>query len=177
MYLRGIKDAKIISLIQSGEQKVFHHLYGHLGKIDAYIIKNSGTSHDAKDIFQQALLVFYKNCLKPDFELTSSVGTYLFSVSKNLWLKELRNKKKRVVSNLPDYAYEEEGDEIEKEVLIEKMLFTLDKLTANCRKLIRLYHFQKMHWADIVQIMGYKNEHTARNQKYKCLKKLKSLLS
>lgn len=152
-------------------------MYNHIGKIDAYIRKNNGTVHDAKDVFQQALLVFYKNCLKPDFTLTSTIGTYLFSVSKNLWLKELRDNKVKFSSNLPDFIPDVEGDSCEKEVLINKMLQAIDRLTDNCKKLIRLYHFQKMPWSEIMQTMDYKNEHTARNQKYKCLKKLKDALT
>lgn len=147
--------------------------------VDSYIKQNNGFTPDAKDIFQQALVVFYKNCLKEEFVLSSSISTYLFSISKNLWLKELRRRKptKNLDSSDHEILQSDEGDFSENQELMDNMMNGLNQLTDNCKKLIRLYHFEKKKWSEIVVIMNYKNDHAARNQKYKCLKKLKAIIS
>lgn len=142
--------------------------------IENYILKNSGTKEEAKDIYQNTLLAFYKSIIKEGFVLNSKISTYLFSISKNLWLKELRETSKFQVSNLSDEKeIADEGDFSQKEELINKMTVGLKKLSENCQKLIRLYYYESKSWNEIMQVMNYKNEHAARNQKYKCFQKLK----
>jgi len=144
--------------------------------IEKYILSNSGTKDDAQDVFQNALVVLYSNTQKPSFELTSSISTYIFSISKNLWLKELRRKKNDSDKPLSENIIQEEGDFPQKEALISKVEKALNALSENCKRLIELYHYQNFSWKEIVVKMNYKNEHAARNQKYKCLKKLKDKL-
>ena len=72
-----------------------------------YVLKNSGDKDDAKDVFQNTLIVFYKKVLIENFELSSKISTYLFSIAKNLWLKKLRDEKfKRI--KLEEHHHESE---------------------------------------------------------------------
>ncbi|MEL6538028.1 MAG: sigma factor, partial [Bacteroidota bacterium] len=47
----------------------------------------------ARDLFQDLLMAIFYNTQKKDFELTCAFSTYLFSVCRNLWFKELRQRK------------------------------------------------------------------------------------
>ena len=142
--------------------------------IENHILKNNGTKDEAKDIFQNTLLAFYKNIQKPDFAINVKISTYLFSIAKNLWLKELREKTKFTTEELTeDKEIEDKGDYSQKEELIYRMTAGVKKLSENCQKLIRLYYYESKSWKEITQQMDYKNEHAARNQKYKCFQKLK----
>lgn len=38
---------------------------------------------EVKDIYQDAVIVFYENAIKPGFNLTCSIQTYLNSICKN----------------------------------------------------------------------------------------------
>ena len=113
--------------------------------IENYILSNSGTKDDAQDIFQNALVALYSNTQKPSFELTSSISTYIFSISKNLWLKELRRKKNDSDEPLSENIIQEEGDFPQKEALISKVEKALNSLSENCKRLIELYPVSYTH--------------------------------
>ena len=50
--------------------------------VEKYIQRNSGTSTDAQDIFQDALYLLIKKTDDVSFELTAKLSTYLFGISK-----------------------------------------------------------------------------------------------
>ena len=52
--------------------------------------QDGGTRDDAKDIFQDALIIFHRKVRSEEFVLTCAVSTYLFSICRNLWREELR---------------------------------------------------------------------------------------
>lgn len=86
-------DAEIIETIRSGR----HHpaikdLYAYFSVVKKYILKNSGSKHEAEDIFQEALIIFCRKVNEPQFELRCSINTYIFSVCKLLWLDELKKR-------------------------------------------------------------------------------------
>ena len=144
--------------------------------MERHVLQNSGSKDDAKDLYQNTLIAFYKNVCKEDFTLTVQIKTYIHSIARNLWLKVLRDRKNKFSNDIDSFDIEDNdsSDFLEKEVLLDKMSFALKQISDNCQQLIRLFHYQSKSWTEIVSILGYKNEHAARNQKYKCLQKLKA---
>lgn len=70
------------------------------------IISNNGSQEDARDMFQEALLIFIKKLQTHDFKLTAQPKTYLYAVCRNLWLKQLQKRKKTrgtIQIDAPDY--------------------------------------------------------------------------
>ncbi len=58
-----------------------------------YIINRGGSEDDAKDIFQDGLIVLL---LKRDIDFTYSVNAFLYGVCKNLWLSHIAKKRQRI---------------------------------------------------------------------------------
>ena len=58
--------------------------------VQSLIINNSGSPDDAKDIFQEAMIVLYEKVRSGTFELNCLIKTYVYSVSRRLWLKRLQ---------------------------------------------------------------------------------------
>jgi hypothetical protein len=52
---------------------------------------------------------------------------------------------------------------------------SLDKLGEPCRSLIRDFYLNKMNMDDLAEKFGYTNADNAKNQKYKCLQRLKKM--
>lgn len=137
------------------------------------VMKNSGSEEDGKDVLQEALIIIYKKIQKPDFNLTSSFETYLYSVAKFVWLNKLKKKKVKVVTI--DDKYKLISDEINEEDSIHAQnyrLFTLSikKLSDECQKILKLY-FDRNKGAEISKKMGYTLEYVKR-KKYKCKERL-----
>ncbi len=55
---------------------------------------NKGTEEDAKDIFQETVIaIFRKIREKSDYEIRRDFATFLYSIARWLWLKQLRSMK------------------------------------------------------------------------------------
>ncbi len=58
--------------------------------IQSLILNNNGSTDDAADIFQEAMIVLFEKSRNVDFELNCLLKTYIYSVCRRLWLKKLQ---------------------------------------------------------------------------------------
>lgn len=170
-------DAAIYEMLKTDRKSAFLYLYKQYYTMCVYFItKNSGTKTVAEDIFQDTMLVLYKNAQQENFELTCSVKTYIYSVMRNLWLKELKKRNK----SLSVFDYEKfvkvDDDEThltEKNEQLNTIEIAMQQLGENCRRILQLFYFEKQNMEQIAAALNYTNADNAKNQKYKCLQQLK----
>ncbi len=164
-----MKDQDIIESIRRGDEKTIDKLYlKYYNMMVKMVVRNSGTEEEAKDIYQDALLVFWQKALKPEFVLTSKVSTYIYSICQNLWLKEL-DRKGRLSHEEKDGSESMSWDSEEK---IKAIHECLAQLGETCKKVLSYYYFDGMSMAVIAEKMGFANAETAKTKKYKCKKAL-----
>jgi RNA polymerase sigma factor (sigma-70 family) len=111
-----------------------------------------------------------------NFKLTCTLGTYVYSVSKYLWLKELSKRKWVEVSDESDKMEDIDQDIVVINEKNERMLFfyeCFEKLSEDCRKVLK-YFSEGMSIAEITSTMGYKSEQHTRNRRYRCKQTLVS---
>ena len=135
------------------------------------VTTNSGNEEEAKDIFQEALLIIYDKITNNDFNLTCSFKTFLYSVCRNLWHEQLRYKKKNL-RTIEDYdAYVDVGSEIDKfayENIADYLFYKhFLSLTASCQEIIKML-LNKVSSKEIVKSMGFSSEDYANKRKYQC---------
>lgn len=182
-YQTELKDDEIIQRIKQNDNRIWEILQvKYYSMLENFILKNSGTSDDAWDNFQETMAALFVNISKSNFRLTSTLKTYIYQINRNMWLAELKRQKKR-----PIRIYDnEDGDlidlditneVIEKEFKIKLIESEIEKLGESCKKIIRLYYYFKKSMKEIAIEAGYTNANNAKNQKSKCLKQLKSKLS
>jgi len=53
----------------------------------------------------------------------------------------------------------------------------LEKLGQPCQRIVELFYFEKKNMTEISEALGYKNPDTAKNQKCKCMARLRKLFS
>jgi len=149
-------------------------------KISAMVTKNNGTIDDAKDIFQDGMVILVDKITWGKLEvLKCSAGTYFYSICRNLWYNRLRSIKKEkdfiyeswenttVVST--EY-YDEEPDDY------EKVSNAISTLSNPCKDLLELFYYKNLPWETIAVLKDYASPASARNQKYKCLEKIRKQL-
>jgi len=147
--------------------------------IQSFIIQNNGSYDDARDIFQEAMVVLYEKSKDSNFQLTSQIKTYVYSICRRLWLKRLQYNQKLVapVDSLQETVPVEE--EIEQKVKLDSDFDMMDvamkSLGEPCKSLLEAYYINKKHMTEIADEFGYTNADNAKNQKYKCLMRLKKL--
>ncbi len=147
--------------------------------IQAFIVKNNGYPDDARDIFQEAMIVLFEKAKSDSFVLSCQIKTYLYSVCRRLWLKKLQKQNRYN----PSIEMIEESVPVEEEIeshekrndnflLMEKALF---KIGEPCKSLLEAFYIQKKSMPEIASLFGYTNSDNAKTQKYKCLVRLKKL--
>jgi RNA polymerase sigma factor (sigma-70 family) len=150
----------------------------HYNMVQAMIVNNNGSTDDAKDIFQEAMIVLYEKVTSGHFELNCQIKTYLYSVCRRLWLKRLMHQSKYTLTD-DDHehvAVEEDMEEHEKrDTEFNMMEKAINSLGEPCKSLLDAYYMQKKSMQDIAASFGYTNADNAKNQKYKCLMRLKKL--
>jgi RNA polymerase sigma factor (sigma-70 family) len=173
------EENKFIEGIRAGDQAVIKRVYAkHYPLVRNFILKNKGQEDDARDIYQESMTIFCRNLQhEPEFVLTCNIGTFLYSVARRLWLKQLRSSNKTGV--LPE-SYDAEQEELtgmhwEKEGQIDLMMQSMELLGEPCKTLLSDFYIQKMSMDDISDKFGYTNADNAKNQKYKCLQRLKKI--
>jgi len=177
-------DEEIIISLKGDQMKrelALKQLYTQLFPIiKSYIHKNNGTDEDAADIFQDAMIVFYEKVRLNQFQLSSSIRTYLYSVCKHLWLNKLRAQKNVIgLSNesesltvdpsIPGILGSNERDDF--------LMKLLGRLGSDCKKILVLYYYNRLKMKEIAETMNFANDQVAKNKKSSCLKKLKLMVS
>ncbi len=172
-------DDQFIAGLRNGNGEVLNALYKkYYNLVLKFIVNNSGSDEAAQDIYQETIIVLYENAQKPEFELQCQLQTYIYSIAKRLWLKQLRKSGKLVLlkedaENDFMEADNDVGNHELKEAEIEKMNKSLEELGEPCGTLIKDFYVHKLSMDDIAEKFGYTNADNAKNQKYKCLQRLK----
>ena len=171
-----MRDQNIILALKNGDTSVFKEVYKIYPMIRKMVISNSGREEDAKDVFQNALITLYENVKKDDFELSSKLSTYIFSICKNNWLKTLTRHETKKVSYNPEIDYRTEDEEIDEQLLSSDDLSrALSDLGEPCMGILIDFYFHKLNMEEIAEKYEHNSAKTSRQQKYKCLNRLKKI--
>jgi len=172
---------EIISPKLPVQDKAFAYLYKkHYKSIMTMVTKNSGSEEDARDVFQDSIIVLHKNAQKKDFSLSCKLGTYLYSVARNIWLKKLKKNKRMVSISETEKEFIPISDDNVKiiDMMEEKNLLHsyIQKMGEDCRKVLKFFYFDGMRLEEIANQMGYNSAEVAKNKKYRCFQSLKKSL-
>ena len=168
-----MKDSEILRRISRGDERVLDHLYKkHYRMMTRIVLSNNGTEEEAKDVYQEALLAFWQKAVKGELVLTSKISTYLYSICLNQWRKEL-DRKSRLSSEKVEGELYQQHDADER---LKIVLQCIEELGDVCKKVLTYYYFDGMNMQEIAKKMKFANTDTAKTKKYKCKKKLDSLI-
>jgi len=151
----------------------------HFPMVLQMVLNNNGSEADAKDIYQESIIILYNKVKAGDFELTSKLKTYIYSVCRRIWLKKLNQKsnKECELKDLHDFLPVENDLEVHemRDLQFSKMEESLLMLGEPCRTIIQDFYMQNKSMQEICDKFGYTNPENAKTQKYKCLQRLKKL--
>lgn len=167
------KEREIFERICKGDERALEQIYKkYYRMMTKMVITNSGTEDEARDIYQDALIVFWQKSTSGKLMLTSKISTYIYSICQNLWRKEL-DRKKRFSHEEKDVAVVIDNDVKERNRIIGECL---DRLDETCKRILMYFYFEEMSMQDIADKLGFANTDTTKTKKYKCKKKLDELV-
>ena len=173
-------EQKLLEGLALNDRKAIETIYKqHYNMVQTLILNNNGSPDDARDIFQEAMIVLYEKVKTGGFELNCLLKTYLYSVCRRLWLKRLSQQQRispevdKLEETVPVEneleAHQERNDDF---LVMEK---SMQNLGEPCKSLLEAYYLKKQSMVEIAEKFGYTNADNAKNQKYKCLMRLKKL--
>ena len=173
-------EAALVEGMRIGNNGVLKQIYSlYYPVIESLVIKNHGSELEAKDVFQESVILLYEKLQQDEFDLRCSIKTFLYAISKRLWLKRWNEKKTKVFdteieSDSGDFdeaylAFEEQ------EKRFQSMNIALTQLGEPCTTILKDFYINDLSMVDIADKFGYTNAQNAKNQKYKCLQRLKKL--
>jgi DNA-directed RNA polymerase specialized sigma24 family protein len=154
---------------------LFEQLYEEtFPSVARFVANRGGTFDDAKDIFQDALVILYEKYAFEKDVVFESPERYLIGIAKHLWIRKFNSDHKTVGL-----------DELEKNISIpgdyyesgENRLTSLLELTGRkCLQLLRAFYYDNLSLEQVKIFFGFSTTHSASVQKFKCIEKMRNII-
>lgn len=173
-------EQALLKGLANNDSKAIETIYkDNFNMVQAFVLNNNGSYDDARDIFQEAMIALYEKAQSESFVLTCQIKTYVYSICRRLWLKKLQQMGRfsNQVDNLDETVPIEDDLEIHEKRNAEFAIMdrAMKSLGEPCKSLLEGYYVKKMGMQELAEEFGYTNADNAKNQKYKCLMRLKKL--
>ncbi|MFH0841818.1 MAG: sigma-70 family RNA polymerase sigma factor [Bacteroidota bacterium] len=163
---KRVSDKNIIEGIRKQDDKTLNWLYdNYFQMVRNYVMKNSGIGEDVSDVFQDTIIILFKQISDQKLELTSDLKGYFFGIAKNVWNAYLRKKRKTtgLDNDLPDEIEYEESDAL---LMFERIVSrAFQKLNPDNQLVLTLFA-EGCTYEEIARKMNLKSEIYARRKKY-----------
>jgi RNA polymerase sigma factor (sigma-70 family) len=151
-------DSEIIECLRNRQSYVVRYLSDrYIPMIRLMVYQMGGTLEDARDIFQDGLIIMLEKIDNEDFVLTCKFKTFLYSVCVNLWKSVLvkRQAATNYMSRRVEYDNDKDFTELQDTKLYENIFYDVfETLDPVCQKILKLY-WQELSPKVIADTLGY----------------------
>ncbi|MEQ8531335.1 MAG: sigma-70 family RNA polymerase sigma factor [Imperialibacter sp.] len=138
-----------------------------------FVHRMGGDVDDARDVFQDALIVFYEKLAARNVHIETSHKAYLLGICKHLWVKRANAKSNE--DNFENWEMCLEVPDINQtQPSTGKVLALLEKSGQKCLDLLKSFYYDHAGIQQIASKFGFGSERSATVQKYKCLEKVRN---
>lgn len=185
--MKDISTEQILDGIINNNSFIIQYVYRKFFvMVRDYILNHGGREEDARDIFQDGIMVIYEQRKNNDLKIKSGFSTYLYAICRHKWLNTRRNSGKLIYNEMKDLNFEMEKKglgnhfrEIEelnfKEARARVYQKHFDKLSEECRKLLRMMA-EGLSVKEIQLRFNYKSEGFAYKKRSICKSRLGNLI-
>lgn len=160
----------------SAREKHITRLYvDAMPAVAAFVRKMNGSFQDAKDIFQDAMVLYLEQLARRELVISGTPERYVLGIAKHLWLQKFKHDRKHVsidevasADTIP-YDFYPTVNEV-------RLLRVLEKAGKKCLDLLHVFYYESLPMTKIASLLGYRNAHTATVQKYKCMEKVRTVI-
>jgi RNA polymerase sigma factor (sigma-70 family) len=128
------------------------------------VLKNSGSGADVSDVFQESIIVLYRQISDNQLNLTSDLKGYFYGIAKNIWNSQLRKKVRNteIEFDLPEEVDNDDANNIILEKIVAR---AFQKLSFDSQTILTLFS-EGFSYPVIAAKMNLKSETYARRKKY-----------
>ena len=121
----------------------------YYGLLEYYVANNNGSKDDAADIIQEALVAFIDIVQQDKFRGDSSVKSFLYSITRNLWLSELRKRnsadnRNRVFEKGKDETEQGAVNQLIKSEYYKAIQDLFQRLGEKCKQLLLMVYYEDL---------------------------------
>jgi RNA polymerase sigma factor (sigma-70 family) len=136
-----------------------------------YVSRRGGSFDEAKDIFQDALVIYYEKAVLKSSALKNDTG-YLVGIAKNLWLRRYQQSLQNVSLTETEVAF----NEPEQSPANHRLMRFLSTAGQKCMDLLKRFYYDELPLNEIAEEFGYSTVRSATVQKYRCLEKVRETI-
>lgn len=152
-------------------EELFTRLYKDVfPSVARFIRKKGGSLEDTKDVFQEALVIYYEKVM--DHSEIEQDQAYLFGIARHLWYQKQKQRQGREsLLDEPDMNLVDEGKDSHpsEQKLVDLLAYAGEK----CMEILRAFYYDKLSMSKLSERFGFRSERSATVQKYKCLEKVR----
>lgn len=167
-------DALRQALLADREQALRHLYQQTFPVVRRRVLRQGGTEQDAKDVFHDALIVFYEKAVAGTLVLTAAPSTYLVSVCRNLWLREQQRRTRGPLVGLPVEHEELAEPDASAPAEALSVLEYVEQMGDKCRSILLSFYYFQQPLEQIAAAHHYRSIRSATVQKFKCLERLRT---
>lgn len=177
----ALTNEEIIEGFRNGNNRLLINAYKIARpRIYAYVLRNTGTHTDAKELVWECMEAFRKKCVKDyDFELNVEFGLYMYGIARYKWIDKMKaNAKVQIQSDLAaieNHSTDSLNEQNEIRELLEYVKNGIKSLKQGCQVLFKLYCFDNFSHQDIAAKLNI-TKGNSRKRLLDCRKKLAVLL-
>jgi len=139
--------------------------------VASYISKRGGNLDQAKDLFQEALVIYYEQVELAHKPVRKGSKAYLLGVVKNLWFQQQKVSSKTSSIDLLKTDFPEP---ITAYSSTQKVMQVLETAGKRCMDMLRAFYYEQTPLDQIASQFGFGSTRSATVQKFKCLEKVRN---
>lgn len=176
-----LTNEEIIEGFRKGDNRLLINAYKiSRPRIYAYVLKNTGTETDAKELVWECMEAFRKRCVRDDdFELNVEFGLYMYGIARYKWIDRMKaNAKVEIKTDLTaleNHSTENINEQNEIRELLNYVKSCIKSLKQGCQVLFKLYCFENLAHEEIATKLNI-TKGNSRKRLLDCRKKLAVLL-
>ncbi|MCJ7447187.1 MAG: sigma-70 family RNA polymerase sigma factor [Bacteroidales bacterium] len=156
--MKEYTDSEIIECLRNRQSYVVRYLSDrYLPMVRLLVTQMGGNSEDARDIFQEGLMIMLEKIDNKEFALTCKFKTYLYCVCENLW-KSVLVKRQAAANYLVRRVEVDDQKDItelmDSNLCREIFISVFDTLNPVSKKILKLY-WEEMSPQEIADKLGY----------------------
>lgn len=137
--------------------------------VAAVASKWSASLEEVRDLFHDALIIYFEKVQQGNF-VVASAEAYIVGIVKHLLIRKHRLQRRILLT-----AHWEESiqipDDFYPDVKTTRLMLLLEQAGEKCLQLLKAFYYEGLPLQLIAERFGYRTQHSATVQKYKCLEK------
>jgi RNA polymerase sigma factor (sigma-70 family) len=161
-------DAELLRRLRARDRQAWEELYAeYQPRLRAFAFRLTGNVHDADDLVQETFVRAVPRLDRLDPE-TAEIGPYLFTTTRNLFLKQVeRTKRQQPVAEVPEPALPTPiEDDPQRSLLLvrqqEEVRVANAKLQPRQRLVLALRELEERSYSEIGELVGMKENAVAQ---------------